>query len=138
VIDKLKSGIQQWQENQGEVEWWQDEWGDPPDLIGQMVQEAFEEQTELGWGQALRGLLSMKWRTAMVMYYQEVDEHRREAVPMGEKWMVNTVCSHNVKLRRNYVVCKVVALDLDDCLAYLRLPSPARQDSSFLAFNSCG
>jgi hypothetical protein len=56
-----------------------------------MVQEAFEEQTELGWGQALRGRLSMKWSTAMVMYYQEVDEHRREAVPMGEKWMVNTI-----------------------------------------------
>jgi hypothetical protein len=63
----------------------------PLPLIGQMVQEAFEEQTELGWGQALRGRLSMKWRTAMVMYYQEVDEHRREAVPMGEKWMVNTI-----------------------------------------------
>jgi hypothetical protein len=43
VIDKLKSGIQQWQENQGEVEWWHDEWGDPPDLIGQMVQEAFND-----------------------------------------------------------------------------------------------
>jgi hypothetical protein len=27
----------------------------------------------------------------MVMYYQEVDEHRREAVPMGEKWTVNTI-----------------------------------------------
>jgi hypothetical protein len=27
----------------------------------------------------------------MVMYYQEVDEHRREAVQMGEKWMVNTI-----------------------------------------------
>jgi hypothetical protein len=25
VIDKLTSGIQQWQENQGEVEWGQDE-----------------------------------------------------------------------------------------------------------------
>jgi hypothetical protein len=48
VIDKLKSGIQQWQENQGEVEWWHDEWGDPPDLIGQMVQEAFNKQTT-GW-----------------------------------------------------------------------------------------
>jgi hypothetical protein len=33
----------------------------------------------------------MKWQTAMVMYYQEVDEHRREAVQMGEKWMVNTI-----------------------------------------------
>jgi hypothetical protein len=50
VINKLKSGIQQWQENQGEVEWWEDEWGDPPDMIGQMVQEAFNEQIELGWG----------------------------------------------------------------------------------------
>jgi hypothetical protein len=80
VIDKLTSGIQQWQENQGEVEWQQDEWGDPPDLIRQMVQEAFAKQTELGWGQALHGCLSMKWCTAMVMYYQEVDEHCREAV----------------------------------------------------------
>jgi hypothetical protein len=76
VIDKLKSGIQQWQENQGEVKWWQDEWADPPDLIGQMGKEAFNEQTELGWGQALHGCLSRKWRTAIVMYYQEVDEHR--------------------------------------------------------------
>jgi hypothetical protein len=75
VIDKLKSGIQQWQENQAEVEWQQDEWADPPDLIGQMVKEAFDEQTELGWGQALCGHLSRKWCTAMVMYYQEVDEH---------------------------------------------------------------
>jgi hypothetical protein len=91
VIDKLKSGIQQWQENQGEVEWWHDEWGDPPDLIGQMVQEAFDKQIEIGWGQALRGRLSMKWRTAMVRYYQEVDEHCREAFQMGEKWMVNTI-----------------------------------------------
>jgi hypothetical protein len=60
VIDKPKLGIQQWQENQGKVEWQQDEWEDPPDLIGQMVQEAFKEQTELGWGQALHGHLSMK------------------------------------------------------------------------------
>jgi hypothetical protein len=60
-------------------------------LIGQLVQEAFEEQTELGWGQALCGHLSMKWCTAMVLYYQEVDEHHGEAVPMGEKWMVNTI-----------------------------------------------
>jgi hypothetical protein len=75
VIDKLKLGIQQWQENQGEVKWQQDEWADPPDLIGQMVKEAFDEQTELGWGQALCGCLGRKWCTAMVMYYQEVDEH---------------------------------------------------------------
>jgi hypothetical protein len=27
----------------------------------------------------------------MVMYYHEVDKHHREAVPMGEKWMVNTI-----------------------------------------------
>jgi hypothetical protein len=33
----------------------------------------------------------MKWHTAMVMYYQEVDEQHREAVLMGEKWMVNTI-----------------------------------------------
>jgi hypothetical protein len=91
VIEKLKSGIQQWQENQGEVEWWHDEWGDPPDLTGQMVQEAVDEQIEIGWGQALRDRLSMKWQTAMVRYYQEVDEHRREAVQRGEKWMVNTI-----------------------------------------------
>jgi hypothetical protein len=82
VIDKLKSGIQQWQENQGEVEWRQDEWANLPDLIGQMVKEAFEEQTALGWGQALRGCLSMKWHTAMVLYYQEANENRWEAVPL--------------------------------------------------------
>jgi hypothetical protein len=33
----------------------------------------------------------VKRRTAMVMYYQEVDEYHREAVQMGEKWMVNTI-----------------------------------------------
>jgi hypothetical protein len=27
----------------------------------------------------------------MVIYYQEVDELCREAVPMGEKWMANTI-----------------------------------------------
>jgi hypothetical protein len=56
-----------------------------------MVKEAFDEQTALGWGQALRGHLSMKWRTAMVLYYQEAGENQQEAVPLGEKWMVNTV-----------------------------------------------
>jgi hypothetical protein len=48
MIDKFQSGIQQWQENQGEVEWRQDKWADPPDLIVQMVKEAFEDQTVLG------------------------------------------------------------------------------------------
>jgi hypothetical protein len=75
VINKLKSGIQQWQENQGEVEWRQDEWANPPDLIGQMVQETFDEQTVLGWGQALCRCLSMKWCTAMVLHYQEAGEN---------------------------------------------------------------
>ena len=34
LLDKFQSGIQQWQENQGEVEWRYDEWGEPTDPTG--------------------------------------------------------------------------------------------------------
>jgi hypothetical protein len=73
-----------------------------------MVKEAFDEKTVLGWGQ-LRGRLSVKWREAMEQYFQEAGANRREAVPVSEKWMVNTIkaiweLSCNLWIRQNEFV----------------------------------
>jgi hypothetical protein len=68
MVNKLKSGIQQWQENQGEVEWRQDEWAN------------WTPQCEVAYSYG-----------DVATSYQEAGENRWEAIPLSEKWMVNTI-----------------------------------------------
>ena len=66
VIDMLESGISQWSTN-GQVQWPGISPG-PTDDIGQLTFQAFQEQQQIGWDQAIRGRWSKKWGQANGLY----------------------------------------------------------------------
>ena len=66
VIDMLESGVSQWSTS-GQVQWPGISPG-PTDDIGQLTFQAFQEQQQIGWDQAIRGCWSKKWGQGNGLY----------------------------------------------------------------------
>ena len=66
VIDILETGISQW--SSGGTVYWPGTPPGPTDNIGQLTYQAFQEQQQIGWDQAIRGCWSKKWGQANGLY----------------------------------------------------------------------
>jgi len=69
VVNKFISGIEKWV-TEGIV-WWEGDIPPPSDTIGYTTFEAFIDQKDIGWDQAIRGRISVKWGKANASYCKE-------------------------------------------------------------------
>ena len=89
VIDMLESGISQWSTN-GQVQWPGISPG-PTDDIGQLTFQAFQEQQQIGWDQAIRGRWSKKWGQANGLYC--ISRLGQGDMDIHTRWMYSLVKS---------------------------------------------
>eukprot|EP00957_Ditylum_brightwellii_P145690 11093148-Ditylum_brightwellii.AAC.1 len=57
----------------------------PWDAAGNLVREALEEQSELGWDKFIKGCVSKKWATAQYVYSQSSCGERNSMQTSGQQ-----------------------------------------------------
>ena len=85
----LESGVSQWSTS-GQVQWPGISPG-PTDDIGQLNFQAFQEQHQIGWDQAIRGQWSKKWGQANGLYC--ISRLQQGDTDIHARWMSGMVKS---------------------------------------------
>jgi hypothetical protein len=88
LIDAIKQWLQHGTVNAAQ-------WNFPADAHHQILRDAINEQSEIGWDQMLRGRLSRKWRQAQAQWHDEyVDSD--DSSQFNSKWWGRKLIAHIV------------------------------------------